>query len=290
MLNIIKMDLYRLRRTKSLWMGLIITAVISFGMTALAAGLMALIKAMMEMDPTAVGDIASMYAMFPFLAWGETGIDLSIIVHMFSGILTLAMSAVISAVFINEEQTSGFGKNYLGQLPQKGTSALSKMIVTSIISVLVILVGTLASAGAGALFFAKSITGLNAGNLALTMVLRLLMYLAINAIIVFVSLLTKSKSASMIIGVVFGIGASKIAYTTLTSGLNFLVGSVLKLKDVTVPSISGLVPDGVEGMLDANFLLAPDEKIIIRTLIVAAVYIIGFSVASFFIVRKRDVK
>lgn len=289
MLNVIKMDLYRLMRSKSFRIGLIIAFSVCFLAVALSAGLLALVNMALKADPTMAESADVLVSVFSFLTW-ENGVDLSVIVLQFSGILCLAISTVLSAIFVSEEQTSGFGKNYLGQLSDKGTSAISKVIATSIISMSMVLVCTLSSALAGALFFGKCITGINAANLALAMFLRLLMYLSINAIIVFVSLLTKNKSASMVIGVVFGIGASKMAYGTVTYLLQFLASRVLKLSDFEVPSIAGLIPDGVERMIDTEFLTKVDGALIARVLIVAAVYICGFTFASFMLVRKRDVK
>lgn len=290
MLNVIKMDLYRLSRSKSLKVGLIIALIISFAAVALSAALVAIMTMLQEADPSLNEGVAEMGMIFPVLAWTQ-GVDLAQITLTFSGVFSLGLSVIISAVFVTEEQITGYGKNYLGQLPDKGYSVVSKLVATSVIHMLVFLIYTLVSAGAGALLFSKYITGFAAGNLALTMSLRFLLYLAVNAIIVFLCLLTKSKSASMIIGVIIGVGASKAAYSGITSALTAIIGRIANKPEFEFPAVGGVIPDGVEEMLiNQNFLFNPTAGLIVRAIAVSVIYIVVFTLLSVIVVRKRDVK
>lgn len=290
MLNVIKMDLYRLTRSKTLRVGMILAAVISIVAVALSAGFLAIMNIMAETDPSLTEGAAEMALVFPMLAW-INGVDLSQIVLFFSGLFSLALIAIITAVFVSEEQSTGYGKNYLGQLADKGYSVVSKLISASVITMVMLLIYTLVSAGASALFFGKYITGLAAGNLALTMLLRLLLYISLNTIIVFLCLLTKSKSASMIVGVIIGVGASKAAYSGITAALTALISRIAKNPDFEFPAIGGFTPDGVEELIvNTGFVTSPDPKLVARAIIVAVAYIAIFAILATVIVRKRDVK
>lgn len=290
MLNVIKMDLYRLMRSKAFKIGLILSAIICIGAAAASAGIVAIMKLAVEQDPTVAESMYVMEGMFPEVSW-MFGVDLGTIIVRYSGMFSLVIATVICAVFVSEEQTSGFGKNYLGQLSNKGYSAVSKLIVTAIINLAILLVYTVVATGMGFLFFGKYITGVSAGNLALTMILRALMYIAINCIIVFLCLWTKSKSASMIVGVVFGVGAARMAYGVVTSALQLIVSRIFRNSKVTVPDLDGLIPDGVEHMLvENNFFENLQTDILVRVLVVAVIYISVFSIGSFLVVSKRDVK
>lgn len=289
MSNVIKMDLYRLSRSKAVRVGVIVAAVVCFAATALSAGLLALVRWAMGVDATMGDSLLILEVALPFLGW-YSGVDLAAVVMQFSGTLGMAIATVLAAIFVSEEHIAGYGKNYLGQLANRGVSAVSKVVATSIICAALILACTLSTSLAGLLFFGKYLTGLKAGHLALALALRLLMYLAINAIVVFICLLTKSKSAAMVIGVVFGIGASKIVYSSATFLMEFVVKQIFRVSDFTAPSIAGLIPDGVERMIDAELLTHVDLSLVVRVLLVAVVYIGGFTVASALLVRKRDVK
>lgn len=289
MLNVIKMDLYRLSRSKAFKIGLILTVIICLGAVLLSAGLFSILQMTIESADGLDESYDLMSEFFTFLKW-INGVDLAVIILSFSGIMSLLIVTILSSIFVSDEYTAGFGKNYLGQLPDKGMSVISKLIATSVINLSILLTGTLVAAGAGAIFFGKYISGFDFGNLALTLVLRLLMYLAINAIIVFVCLLTQSKSASLIIGVIFGVGASNIVYGSVTSLFQFVCSRFLKLDGFTFPSLDEIIPDGVLRMLDMSFFEDPDQGLIVRVLIVALVYIVGFAAGSVLLVRRRDVK
>lgn len=288
MRNVIKMDLYRLSRSRSIRLGLILTAVICFAAAALTRGFAELMNIAINSDPEFTQDAAEMIAMLPMLGWTNE-VDIGLVIMQYSGILTLVIASVMSVIFINDEQLAGFGKNYLGQLGDKAYSVVSKLISTSLIHALVILISTITATLAGLLFYGCSLSTLNAGNLALALFLRLLMYLSINAILVFLCLLTRSRSAPMILSVVFGIGAGQLAYGILTSGLDMVV-SRISGGNLHMPALEGLLPDGVDRMLNAGFYMEPYSDLIVRTLIVAAVYITVFALSAIAIVRKRDVR
>lgn len=289
MLNVIKMDLYRLSRSKSFKLGLLLVAIVSFAAVALSAALTAILKSAVDVEPELGESLVTMSGIMPFLMWGNS-IDLGVVILQFSSIFSLAIAAILSAIFVNDEQVAGYGKNYIGQLSNKGQSVISKLIATSVINIFVVLTCAVVAGVGGMIFFGKIVTGFNFGNFSVLLLLRILMYLAVNAIIVFFSLLTRSKSASMIIGVVFGVGASKIAYTSITSVVQMLVARVFRNDSIEIPSLDGLVPDGVEGMLNLEFYRTMNSEVIVRALIVGFVYIIAFSALSFYIVRKRDLK
>lgn len=289
MRNVIKMDLFRLSRFKALRIALIALAGLSFAAVAVSGGILALVNSLIASDPEFADSLGFLMLAFSFFEWVD-GVDLGVVIMEYCGILTLAVACILSATFVNDEQVAGYGKNYLGQLQDKGISVVSKLVSTSLIHVLVVLVCMVVSGIGGLVFFGKYITGFRVLNLLLTALMRMLMYISINAIIVFVTILTKSKTLSMIFSVIFGIGASNIAYTMVTFALEIIASHILNNPDAVVPNVGGLVPDGVERMIDTQFFLAPDGQLVVRVLVVAAVYILGFGALTRLVVRKRDVR
>lgn len=214
-----------------------------------------------------------------FLAQVEwmNGVDFAEIVFGGTSVFCLFIGCMISANFIGSEQSCGYTKNFAGQLPDKGYIAISKFVVTSFAQTLILLIyAILSSVLAGALF-GEYISGYDIKALFAALGLRLMLHLAINAIIIFICTLTKSHSIAMVAGCIFGIGVTKIVYT--------VAEIILGLLKINFP-IGNYMPDGVNGQIAIDTV----GEIYIKALGVSVAFIAVFLAANYFVVRKRDVK
>lgn len=275
MLNLIKMDLFRLLRSKTLRVGLVAAAIVAASSLLLSLGLLEIIKATSGgSDPSAAADLAVLFPCLAFLAgasWGD-------IVLYGVGSFSLFIGCMITASFIGSEQSCGYVKNIAGQIPHKGFLAISKFVATSVAMALVLLVYLAVCAPLTSVLFSSYITnGYAIGELIGAFALRLLLFVAVNAVIVFLCTLTKSHAAAMVTGAILGIGVTAIVYFAISSVLG-----MLKIKF----DVANLMPDGVNGMLNCNNLV----EILPKALIVSLVFIVGFVTGTYLLTEKRDVR
>ena len=275
MLNLIKMDLFRLLRSKTLRVGLIAAAIVAASSMLLSLGLLEIIKATSGgSDPSAAAEMAILFPCLAFL----NGVSWADIVFYGVGSFSLFIGCMITASFIGSEQSCGYVKNIAGQIPHKGFLAISKFVATSVAMALVLLVYLAVCAPLTSVLFSSYITnGYAIGELIGAFALRLLLFVAVNAVIVFLCTLTKSHAAAMVTGAIFGIGVTTIVYFAISAVLG-----MLKIKF----DVANLMPDGVNGMLRCDNL----ASILPQALTVSLVFIVGFVTGTYLLTEKRDVR
>ena len=274
MLNLIKMDLFRLLRSKTLRVGLVAAAIVAASSMLLSLGLLEIIKATGGSDPSAAAEMAILFPCLAFL----NGVSWADIVFYGVGSFSLFIGCMITASFIGSEQSCGYVKNIAGQIPHKGFLAISKFVATSVAMALVLLVYLAVCAPLTSLLFSSYITeGLAIPELIGAFALRLLLFVAVNAVIVFLCTLTKSHAAAMVTGAIFGIGVTTIVYFAISAVLG-----MLKIKF----DVANLMPDGVNGMLRCDNL----ASILPQALTVSLVFIVGFVTGTYLLTEKRDVR
>ena len=271
MLNLIKMDLYRLFKTKSLKTGLIISAMISFVTIAIIAFLSNLVPQL------SADSQVTMTEMMPFVNW-RNSVSFYDIILTATNVLSLMVSAVLASIFINEEQINGYIKNIAGQVKNKGMMIVAKFVALAVMTLFVLIAYTAGATVSGFVFFNKVITYEGLTQFLAVFGTKYVIYLSVNAIILFLCTLTKSKTLSVAVGVIFGSGASIIVYNIIST----FIGIVLKLE---VP-VASYVPDGLVFGLT---MTAPSAEII-KAIAVAVAYIVVFIVASMVVMKKRDTR
>ena len=271
MLNLIKMDLYRLFKTKSVKIGLIISAVISFITIAIIAGISNLAP---QFDAETQETLAMM---IPFINW-RINVNFYEIILTATTILSLMVSAVLASIFISEEQANGYIKNIAGQVKDKGMMNVSKFIALAVMTLFVLLTYTAGATVSGLLFLNNAITYEGLSQFLAVFGTKYLIYLSVNAIILFLCTLTKSKSLSIAVGVMFGSGATVIVYNVIST----FAGIILKCD---LP-ISSYVPDGLIFGLTMD---APANELI-KAVIVGIIYTVVFIASSMLLTKKRDTR
>jgi ABC-type transport system involved in multi-copper enzyme maturation permease subunit len=194
-----------------------------------------------------------------------------------TGAFSLFVGCMIAASFIGSEQSCGYTKNFAGQLPNRGYMAVSKFAVTSVAQVIVLVIYAAVSAALVPVFFGKYVTGYSIAALLEALGLRLMLHIAVNAIIVFICTLTKSHAIAMVLGSIFGLGITQIAY--------WAASMVLRIAKINF-DIGQYMPDGLNGQIS----IASIGSIYIKAIIVSVAFTAVFLIANYIVVSKRDVK
>ena len=276
MLKLIKMDLYRLFSSKFIKVGAIMAALVAVLYMLLSLGIVALTKMALREDPSVAEGLGTFFSQ----ATWYFGVDFAEIV--FQGTSTTALclfiGCMIAANFIGSEQSCGYTKNFAGQLPNRGYMAISKFISTSVAQVLIFVIYIIISALCAKLMFGKYITGYAIPSLFAALGLRLMLHLAINAIIIFLCTLTKSHAIAMVAGCIFGLGITHLAYLA--------IGMILSTLKINF-GIANYMPDGINSLLLG---LHNSTEVVVKTIIVSLSFIAVFLTANYLISKKRDVR
>lgn len=271
MLDLIKMDIHRLFKTRAVILGLILSAALSAISISVIAGINLLV-------PLLDGDSVFMLSMMvPQLSWSES-VSLFEIIFTGLSILSLLVLCVLAAVYISEEQLSGYVKNIAGQVKDKSMMILSKFVTLAILTLCVIFVYCLGAILPGILFFHGSMTLDMAEIFFPALFVKYLLYLAVATIILFLCTIAKSKSLALAIGVIFGTGVTGIVYSVCDLILQFILNIDI--------SISALVPDGVISSIG----LTSDAAGLVKGALVAICYILLFILFSSLLMKKRDTR
>ena len=273
MLNLVKMDLYRLIHSKAFKVGAIVAAAVAFLGMLFNLGVLEIIKLAMEDDPSSIKDMGFI---FPIISWFD-GADFADVVFTGTNSLALFVSCMIVASFVGAEQSCGYVKNIAGQLSNRGMMVVSKFIVTCAVQLIVLLIYTVISIICGMLFFGSYIKTYSIVALIEGLLLRLLLFCAINAIVLFFCTLTKSHSIAMVVGAIFGIGVTGLVYLAANALLSMLKISV---------NLADFMPDGINGLISVSSL----GTIAVKAIVVSVVFIAGFLISAVILFKERDVK
>lgn len=274
MFNLVKMDIYRMIRSKSFAVGLIMSAVVSVVSILFGWGMVEIFKFALQTDEMAAANMIALP--LPMFGWID-GVDFAESVLFGVNALSLFVGCMVTASFIGAEQSCGYTKNIAGQLNNRGYTVISKFIAAAFSQTVILLVYTVVSALATFAFLGKYIDAYSIVPLLGCLGLKLLLYFAVNAVIVFLCTLTKSHALAMVTGAVLGSGVTYIIY--------LIANSILSMVKIRV-NIAHFMPDGVNGMI--NISSFSDEAG--RALAVSIVFIVVFMTAAAVLYRKRDVK
>ena len=271
MTKLIKMDLYRLSKTKSFKTLLLVSLSIAFITVAVIAGLLKLVPLLPEDSQ------ADFMLTFPFASWINS---VSVFTVMYTSLYVLALMviSIATAIFISSEHSSGYIKNIAGQLQNKGMLVVAKF-VTLIFATLSIFVSYLIGAFISAqIFLHNSLNYTGFGAFATVVFVKYLLFLSIVAIIIFLCTLTKSSTLAIGFGVIFGTGITSIVYSTVSFFLEMITKHSIHLASFT--------PDGFA----FNLSLTSSPEILAKGCVLAIIYIATFLLLSAFVMKKRDTR
>lgn len=255
MLNLIKMDMYRLMKIKALWIFLLLAAVTPFMELAIRS------KSAEEGIQAGISLTTIMDGLFHY------------------GIIMLSCSVLVS-IFVNAEQRNGFIKNIAGQLPNRGALALSK-IITAVFGTLLLMVCLLVCGiAAGVIFYGDGFTLGSVADLASLFGIQLLLHAAFSSLIVFFCLVTQSSAFSMTFGIIISSGIVSIAYLGVNKLVSMLGGraSGFDIGSYMLENNINAIHIGSTGM------------ILTKALIVGAAFLLAAGASSMLLMKKRDIR
>ncbi len=197
---------------------------------------------------------------------------------MFPGMLPCLLLAIFVVIFVCSEHSTGFVKNISGLVPNRGMLFLAKIPTVLTFALLMMGVTLLAL-----LIPFRPMMGYfhlgDGSEFAKMMALQVLIYAVFSILVAAIATVIRSTAVSMTIGVALTSGMVSLIYMLLTSALRYLfdISGSFMLSNYTV---SGTIP---------QLCMGAEDKIISRGVIVGVVYLIVSIVAAYCINRKRDV-
>ncbi len=222
MVNLIRMDLYRMRKSRAFIVCLILVFVLALTSAPLEKLLFTLARSLSnEVKETFI----------PEASFSEILINPLPFMRMMTALLSLCY-------FFYADVENGYIKNIAGQMPLKGFTVLSKFIAAAAHNLIFAAVGIIGNL-IGTLIVRKIVPDSNLLDSIRVLVLRLLLLQSISAILLFVVATLRSKSLGMILAVLFGLGLTGLIYAGINEALKPIFGQGT--------DISRYLPDTVMG-------------------------------------------
>lgn len=284
MLNLVRMNVYRMIHTKSMW--IIFISMIMFAtlndfmliheMDSYTEQDLYEIYGQQNQDAYEINEDDFNFGIYSNLPVDENGIKLTALgnftTNLNSCILLISIT-IAAALFCNAESKHGFIKNIAGHTKSMVSIYMSKIIAVIFYIVICYI----------AYFITDYITisvctgevidlyNGNIGRILMCIGIQFILHIAFMCGIELLVEFTKSASASITIGLfaAFGMG-------TLICNVIYLLTDFNTMKYSVVNNVKAILPD-------------VKDKVLITALIVGIIYIIVYNVAGSLIVKKRDV-
>ena len=233
--KLIKMDLYRMLKSKAFLICLILFFVLALSTAPLAKMLYMLARTFAtEADAAFMAEVnlsAIIGDPFPML-----------------GFMLLLMSL---CWFFHADVENGYIKNIAGQMPMKGFTVLSKFvaaIVHNLIFVVAGIIGTLI----GALLVQRIIVDSDVLDSFRVLVLKLMLIQSLCAVLLLVVSTFRSKSLGMVLAVLFGLHLTSLIYMGINEALKPRFGEGTDISKIMPDAVMGEKPlDTVKAVTDA---------------------------------------
>lgn len=268
--NVVKMDLYRMLRSRSTYYILIgLSVFLVFLISNSHESLLDIQKGLpvpkaivgIGFDGSLLADQMSLVQFFKVFARSQSFI---------------LMLAIFSVLFINHEEASGFSKNIAGQVQKRGWLLFSKFICQGLFILFAFLVGILTVLVAGEMSYDAVVLG-NIGQLFQEVGLQFLFHLAFAGILLLIITLIRQPIVSLLVGVLLCFGAFAFVYQAIDGWIQ----QGLRMPEFTLTdyTITGIIP---RVSIDS----ANDQ--LIKAVIIALIYSVLTLVLSVTIKNKRD--
>ena len=256
MVNLIKMDLYRVNKLKSVRVCLIIAAVLAL----LDTPFNVLLTALAKLFSTEV--VAA-----------EKTVTLSSIINNPFPLANGMLALLAACYFFYADVENGYIKNIAGQMPRKGYTILSKFAAMIAVNLTFMIVGIVFNL-IGTAFFKKIVVDDGTLSAIGLFFVRFLLIQSLGAILLLVVSAFGSKSLGTVLSVLFGMELMSLIYMGIDAGLN----QVFKSKNFAV---ADYMPDQ---------LLANPNLSALTGIIVAVITGALFLLLAIRIVDRKDVK
>ena len=281
MLNIIKMDLYRMLKTKSMYVIWIVLAAILLITTSLCKTDYVLLTekdAMKQEQVTepAVDNInVGMMVTLPTEP-GERVTVYDIFFANSQGKLYALLLVIFTVLFSTADISSGYIKNIGGQVRNRGTLILSRAIALAVFTVLTMAGAFLFQAAANGIVFGELEWG-NTKAILSYFVTELALHYALVLICMAIAIILKNNVISMVIAVCLSMNVMTIVYGMINSAIQKIGIQNFQIYKYTITGKLSLLPMNPSG----NECLAAFG--------VAIVFIVMMISVSSVVFQKRDI-
>ena len=254
--KLIRMDLYRMMKSKSFLVCLAVAFVLALSNAPVS-------KLMYTLANSLSSDINETFA---------TEVTLSSILSDPFPMMGLMLALLSLCFFFYADVENGYIKNIAGQMPMKGFTVLSKFVASGVHNLVFAAAGIIGNL-IGTVLVQRIIMDAGAADSIRVLVLKLILVQSLCAMLVLVISTFRSKSLGMILAVLFGLGLTSLIYMGINEGLKPLFGEGT--------DISKIMPDSVmnEKPLDT-----------VKALVVAVAAGVIFLLPAVRILDKKDVK
>ncbi len=295
MFNLIKMDLYRMVQSVSFKVMLVVVAAIAFftiGMTSYD------VKNMQEQQEEVLSqpvvqeenvqaseaeDGPKLTFEFGFTmdadyGWGTKVPFSDLMNENFKSRILLLLCVIFVPLFVNAEYKNGYIKNIAGQLSNRGTLVISKLVAVAL-QVLILFIGYIFwSLIAGKIFFGSTMVFGNTGKLLGCTALHYVLCLAISYVVLMMTLLAKSSALPLTFGILCSTGFLGLLY----SGINIAIASITGKEGFDI----GLYTPEMN-VVQISFDMTTDT--VTRVVLVGLVYAAVAAGIAITVMKKRDV-
>ena len=281
MLNIIKMDLYRMFKTKSMYVIWIVLAAILLITTSLCKTDYELLNEKDAMkqeqvtEPTVDNINVGMMVTLPTEP-GEKVTVYDIFFANSQGKLYALLLVIFTVLFSTADISSGYIKNIGGQVGNRGSLIFSRSIALSVFSVLTMTGAFLFQAAANGIVFGELEWGNTKAILSYFMT-ELALHYALVLICMAIAIILKNNVISMVIAVCLSMNVMTIVYGVINSAIQKIGIQNFQIYKYTITGKLSLLPMNPSG----NECLAAFG--------VAIVFIVMMISVSSVVFQKRDI-
>lgn len=281
MLNIIKMDLYRMFKTKSMYVIWIVLAAILLITTSLCKTDYELLtekdamKQEQVTEPTVDNINVGMMVTLPTEP-GEKVTVYDIFFANSQGKLYALLLVIFTVLFSTADISSGYIKNIGGQVRNRGTLISSRAIALAVFTVLTMAGAFLFQAAANGIFFGELEWGNTKASLSY-FVTELALHYALVLICMAIAIILKNNVISMVIAVCLSMNVMNIVYGVVNSAIQKIGIQNFQIYKYTITGKLSLLPMNPSG----NECLAAFG--------VAMVFIVIMISVSSVVFQKRDI-
>ena len=281
MLNIIKMDLYRMLKTKSMYVIWIVLAAILLITTSLCKTDYELLtekdamKQEQVTEPTVDNINVGMMVTLPTEP-GEKVTVYDIFFANSQGKLYALLLVIFTVLFSTADISSGYIKNIGGQVGNRGSLIFSRSIALSVFTVLTMAGAFLFQAAANGIFFGELEWG-NTKAILSYFVTELALHYALVLICMAIAIILKNNVISMVIAVCLSMNVMTIVYGVVNSAIQKIGIQNFQIYKYTITGKLSLLPMNPSG----NECLAAFG--------VAIVFIVIMISVSSVVFQKRDI-
>ena len=256
MSKLIRMDLYRMLKSRSFLLCLLLNFLLALGSAPFG-------RLLYNLARTFSSEVNGAYA---------EEVNLSGILSEPFPLLGFMLALLSLCWFFYADVENGYIKNIAGQMPMKGYTVLSRFIAAAVHNVIFVLAGIIGNL-IGTLIVQRIVADAGVADSIRVLALKLLLMQSLCAVLVLAVTTFRSKSLGMILAVLFGLGLTPLIYMGINEGLGSLLGRSIDITDY--------MPDTVmnENPLDT-----------LKALAVAAVTGAVFLIPAIRIFDRKDVK